>query len=209
MSKYMLIVSRKTFMLLLMSMILTSPVTADIYKYVDKHGRVTLTDKPKNDQYKRLVKTWKGWDEQKSQIAIKDFDKNKKKYTNTINYYASHHRLPKALLHAVIAAESAYDADAISKTGAVGLMQLMPATAKQYGVRNRRDPSDNINGGTLYLKYLLQMFDNNLVLALAAYNSGENTVKKYGNKIPPFKETQNYIRKVIAFYRKYQKTISS
>lgn len=191
------------------AVMLSVPVQADIYKYVDKHGRVTLTDQPINDNYKRLVKTWKGWVEQESRIATQDFHKNKKKYTSTIDYYADQYRLPKALLHAVITAESAYDPNAISRAGAVGLMQLMPETAKRYGVRNRRNPSDNINGGTQYLKDLLHMFNNNLALALAAYNSGENTVKKFGNKIPPYKETQSYVRKVIKYYRKYRDSTPS
>ena len=199
--------SGKILLPLLLCLGLTLSVQADIYKYVDKHGRVTLTDEPKNDNYKRLVKTWKGWEEQKNRIALQDFLKNQKKFTETINYYASHHRLPKALLHAVIAAESAYDPEAISRTGAVGLMQLMPGTAKRYGVQNRRDPADNINGGTRYLKDLLAMFDNNLPLALAAYNSGENTVKEYGNRIPPYDETRNYVKKVIEYYKKFQTTI--
>ena len=193
--------------ILILGMGWSMPVGADIYKYVDKHGRVTLTDKPGNKNYKLLVKTWKGWEEKKSRIALQDFDKNQKKYMSTINFIAREHQLPKALLHAVIAAESAYDPDAISKTGAVGLMQLMPATARRYGVRDRRNPSANIIGGTLYLKDLLKMFNNDLVLALAAYNSGENTVKQFGNKIPPYEETQHYIKKVITFYKTYQKNI--
>lgn len=184
----------------------SQPVLGDIYKYVDQYGRVTLTDKPKNDKFKRLVKTWKGWEEAKSQIALKDFDKNKKKYTSTINYYADRYRLPQSLLHAVVTAESAYDANAISRAGAVGLMQLMPETAKRYGVSNRRNPSDNLNGGTRYLRDLLRQFDNNLVLALAAYNAGEGAVRKYGNKVPPYKETRNYINKVITYYKKYRKS---
>ena len=195
------------FIVLLLCAGLTASASADIYKYVDKHGRVTLTDKPRNKNYKLLVRTWKGWQEQKSRIALQDFDRNQKKYMATINYIARAHQLPKALLHAVIAAESAYDPDATSKTGAVGLMQLMPATARRYGVRDRRDPAENINGGSLYLKDLLKMFNNNLILALAAYNSGENTVKQYGNQIPPFEETRHYIRKVIEFYKTYQKSI--
>ena len=197
----------KILLLLLISLGLTVSAQADIYKFIDKYGSVTLTDKPRNGEYKRLVKTWKGWEEQKNRIALQDFLKNQKKYTATINYYASHHQLPKALLHAVIAAESAYDPEAISKTGAVGLMQLMPATARRYGVRNRSDPSDNINGGTRYLKDLLAMFNNNVQLALAAYNSGENTVKEYGNKIPPYAETRNYVKKVIEYYKQFQRTI--
>ena len=120
-----------------LGMALSVPAFADIYKYVDKHGRVFLTDKPKNTEYKRLVKTWKGWVEKKSRIATQDFYRNKKKYTSTINYYAHRYQLSESLLHAVISAESAYDPIAISRTGAVGLMQLMPDTAKRYGVRNR------------------------------------------------------------------------
>lgn len=184
----------------------SSSALADIYKYVDQYGRVTLTDRPKNDKFKRLVKTWKGWEEAKSQIALNDFAKNKKKYSSTINYYADRYQLPQSLLHAVVTAESAYDANAISRAGAVGLMQLMPETAKRYGVSNRRNPADNLNGGTRYLRDLLQRFDNNLILALAAYNAGEGAVKKYGNKVPPYKETRNYINKVISYYKKYRKS---
>ena len=79
---------------------LVTPAGADIYKYVDKYGRVTLTDKPKSDKYKRLVKTWKGWTEAKSQIALRDMKKNKRKYTSTINWFADHYHLPKSLIHA-------------------------------------------------------------------------------------------------------------
>lgn len=187
---------------------LATPVDADIYKYVDQYGRVTLTDKPKNDKYKRLVKTWKGWVEAKSQIAIRDMEKNKRKFTSAINWYAEQYRLPKSLVHAVVAAESAYDPNAISRAGAVGLMQLMPETARRYGVKNRRNPSENLNGGTRYLRDLLIMFNNNLILALAAFNAGENAVRDNGNRIPPFEETHEYIRKVMEYYRKYQASMS-
>lgn len=176
---------------------------ADIYKYVDKHGRVILTDTPSHDGYKRLVKTWKGWEEAKSRIALKDLDRNKKRFTPAIDQYAKHFRLPSSLLHAVITAESAYDPEAVSRAGAVGLMQLMPETARRYGVSNRRNPSENISGGTRYLRDLLKMFNNDLILALAAYNAGENTVKQYGNQVPPFRETRNYVNRVISYYRQY------
>ena len=181
---------------------------ADIYKYTDKHGRVTLTDTPKNTKYVRLVKTWKGWVPQKTgSIRYKNLVKNRKKHSGTIDFMASRYRLPKSLIHAVITAESAYDTEAVSRAGAVGLMQLMPGTAKRYGVKNRRNPYENVNGGTKYLRDLLVMFDNNLRLALAAYNAGEGAVKKYNNKIPPYKETQNYVKKVIAYYNQYKQSM--
>ena len=194
----------------LIALLLIAPslTQADIYKYVDKYGRVILTDKPRNDNYKLLVKTWKGWEEKKSSIAYDKFKINKTRYASTIAYYASRYRLPKSLLDAVITAESAYDPNAVSRAGAVGLMQLMPETAKRYGVSNRRNPSANVNGGTRYLRDLLKMFDNKLELALAAYNAGEGAVKEHGNKVPPYKETRNYVKKVIAYYREYRKSAS-
>ena len=181
---------------------------ADIYKYVDKYGRVILTDRPQNANYKRLVKTWKGWVEAKGRIALQDFERNKRKHSSTIDYYARRYGLPRSLVHAVVTAESAYDPDAVSRTGAVGLMQLMPETARRYGVANRRNPSENVNGGTHYLRDLLLKFNNDLRLALAAYNAGEGAVKQYGNRVPPFAETRHYIDKVISYYKKYLKTMS-
>lgn len=187
--------------------LISMPSQADIYKYVDKHGRVILTDKPSHTGYKRLVKTWKGWEEAK---IPKNFNwvKNQRKFDPTIRSVAKMYKLPHTLLHAVITAESSYNPDAISRAGAVGLMQLMPETAKQYGVSNRRDPKQNIYGGSRYLRYLLKLFKNDLTLALAAYNAGEGTVKKYGNKIPPYKETRNYVKKVIKYYKKYRSSMS-
>ena len=187
--------------------LISMPSQADIYKYVDKHGRVILTDKPTHTGYKRLVKTWKGWEEAK---VPKNFNwvKNQRKFDPTIRSVAKMYKLPHTLLHAVITAESSYNPDAISRAGAVGLMQLMPETAKQYGVSNRRDPKQNIYGGSRYLRYLLKLFKNDLTLALAAYNAGEGTVKKYGNKIPPYKETRNYVNKVIKYYKKYRSSMS-
>ncbi len=193
----------------LVGTLLAAPVVyADIYKYTDKHGRVTLTDAPKNSEYVRLVKTWKGWVPLKSgSIRYGDFEQNRKKHTSTINAIARRYELPKSLLHAVITAESAYDSNAVSTAGAVGLMQLMPVTAKRYGVNDRRDPYQNVNGGSQYLRDLLVLFNNNLKLVLAAYNAGEGTVKKYNNAIPPYKETRNYVKKVIEYYNEYKQSM--
>ncbi len=176
---------------------------ADIYKYVDKRGHVHLTDRPDHGGYRRLVKTWKGWSEAK--VSFKSASKNRVKYSPTIAQAAKIHRLPPALLHAVITAESAYNPEAVSTAGAVGLMQLMPDTALRYGVRNRRDPTANVAGGTQYLRDLLNMFDDNLVLALAAYNAGENAVLKNGRRIPPYPETETYVQRVLKYYNDYKR----
>jgi len=125
---------------------------------------------------------------------------NKAKYTGIINRTASKHKVDVRLVHAVIQAESSYNADAKSSAGAVGLMQLMPKTAKKYGVSDRSNPDQNIDGGTRYLKDLLTLFNSDMSLAVAAYNAGENAVIKYNNKIPPYPETRNYVKTVLALY---------
>jgi soluble lytic murein transglycosylase-like protein len=134
---------------------------------------------------------------------------NLARYSSMIDSVARKNRLYPELLHAVVRAESAYDPNAISRAGAVGLMQLMPETAKQYGVFNRRNPKANVQGGARLLRYLLTKYRNNLKLALAAYNAGETNVEKYGNKVPPFPETQNYVRKVISYYRQNRRRSQS
>ena len=106
--------------------------------------------------------------------------------------------VPPQLLHAVVAVESGYDARAVSRKGAQGLMQLMPQTAQRFGVRNAFDPLENLRGGALYLKWLLDYFNGDLKLALAGYNAGENEVVRAGYKIPPIKETRDYVPKVLA-----------
>lgn len=123
---------------------------------------------------------------------------NKNKYSDLIAKAADRHQVDVKLLHAVIQAESSYNATAVSSAGAMGLMQLMPETARRYGVTDRGDPDQNIDGGTRYLKHLLQLFDSNLNLAVAAYNAGENAVIKYNNTIPPYPETRNYVEEVLS-----------
>lgn len=116
-----------------------------------------------------------------------------------IDSVATRTKLPADLLHAVIAVESGYDAKARSPKGAMGLMQLMPSTAQRFGVRDPFAPIDNVQGGATYLKWLLDLFEGDLALALAAYNSGEQAVLKAGRKIPPFPETQAYVPRVLAY----------
>ena len=111
-------------------------------------------------------------------------------------------QLDPALLHAVIKAESGYQAHALSPRGATGLMQLMPATAHQLGVSNAYDPAQNIMAGARYLSQLQRNFDGDLSLALAAYNAGPAAVKRHGNTIPPFAETQAYVPRVLQAYQR-------
>ncbi len=170
----------------------------EIYKYVDSNGRVHLTDRPPHNGYQLIQKAGKKL--RMPRINFGDKDANRKRFASKIAEVASRYQVPEALIHAVITIESAYDPNAVSRAGAVGLMQLMPETARRYGVANRRNPSANLTGGTRYLKDLLLRFDRNLELVLAGYNAGENAVEKFGNQIPPFDETQNYVRKVLRLY---------
>ncbi|MBF0428874.1 MAG: lytic transglycosylase domain-containing protein [Magnetococcales bacterium] len=127
----------------------------------------------------------------------------KKGFSETIQDASMRYRIHTALIKAVIKTESDFNPLAVSPKGAVGLMQLMPGTAKDLGVMDRMDPVDNIHGGVRYLRDLLGQFDNNLVLSLAAYNAGPGAVKKYGNTVPPYVETQQYVSRVLHFYRAY------
>ena len=124
-------------------------------------------------------------------------------FEHIINQAASTHQVDPHLIKAIIMAESRYNPNAVSKRGARGLMQLMPITAKSLGVVDSFDPEDNINGGVMYFKKLLDRFDGNVEFALAAYNAGSRYVRKYGG-VPPFRQTQTYIHKVIKYHRQYK-----
>lgn len=117
-----------------------------------------------------------------------------------INDVARGYGIESALLHAIIEAESSYNPFAVSPNGAIGLMQLMPPTAKRYGVEDMLDPVQNLIGGTRYLRDLLSRFSNDLHLAVAAYQAGEYAVERYRNSIPPFKATIDYVAKVMSSY---------
>lgn len=124
-------------------------------------------------------------------------------YLPIVQQYAQHHEVDSLLVKAIISVESCFDAYAVSRVGAQGLMQLMPATADEVGVYNAFNASDNIRGGVRYFRMMLDRFDDNTELALAAYNAGPKAVERYGG-IPPYKETQSYVKRVMANYVRYR-----
>lgn len=190
------------YLAILIILLMPLSVLADAYWYRDKNGKMLMTDRPMRGM--TLVKRYRfqtASPRAKSGATWAGLRKRQKQLNPVITKVAQETRIRAELIHAVVRAESAYKADAVSKKGATGLMQLMPGTARRYGVGDMYDPYQNLKGGALYLRDLLTMFDQNLQLALAAYNAGENAVIKYGRQIPPYPETQNYVRKVMGFYR--------
>jgi soluble lytic murein transglycosylase-like protein len=177
---------------------------ADIYRSLDT-GRPVFTDvPPATGRYELFMKT-------PASVVQKQANALRAYAVDTRSPYASHIQaaalatnVEAALIRAVMAAESGYNPSAVSKAGAVGLMQLMPDTARRYNVKNRRDPAQSIHGGAQYLRDLLQMFNNDLRLTLAAYNAGEQAVMKYGNRIPPYRETVAYVPRVLKYYSQYR-----
>ncbi|MFE8032838.1 lytic transglycosylase domain-containing protein [Thiohalocapsa marina] len=123
------------------------------------------------------------------------------RFTALIDATAERYGIDPELVHAVIRAESSYNPRAKSPAGACGLMQLMPATAERFGVHDIWDPAQNIRGGVAYLRVLFERFDGDLRLVLAAYNAGEGAVEKYGNRVPPYRETRAYVQKVMGYLR--------
>lgn len=187
--------------LAVVSVVAPEPARADVFKYVDKRGQTHFSDRKLHRGYRVIVRSWKGWDFRS--ITPRLSPRPPEEFRALIDEMAARYHLDKHLVHAMVRAESAYDPEAVSRAGAVGLMQLMPATAERFGVKNRRDPVQNLRGGMLYLRHLMLLFDD-LSLAIAAYNAGEGAVSRYGNRIPPYKETQTYVQRVLGFYRANQ-----
>lgn len=192
-------------MLLSILLLLSAPSPAEIYKYRGADGTIHFTDRPMAGNYRLLWKS--GRSSSKSAYSGRKYRQNKSKLTPLIDQTAKQLRLHPGLLHAIVMAESAYNPQAVSHKGAQGLMQLMPATASRYGVDDSYDPRQNLEGGAKYMKDLLTEFKFDLKLALAAYNAGENAVKKYGNQIPPYPETQRYVEKVMGYYKKNKQSM--
>jgi soluble lytic murein transglycosylase-like protein len=200
---------KSRFILLLVLALSAGIAHADIYRYVDADGAVHFTNVPQDSRFKIYLKDKKKLDPVTETLAgeIRYYDaKERARYAKPIQDAAKATRLDAALIHAVISAESGYNPFARSSKGAAGLMQLMPATAKRYGVKNRLDPAQNISGGARYLRDLIRMFNNDVQLAVAAYNAGENAVVRAGNRIPPYQETMTYVPRVMSYYKKYRAT---
>jgi soluble lytic murein transglycosylase-like protein len=193
---------RITICLLVSGCLLLSPLTVlgEIYKYRGKDGSIHFTDRPMSGGYKLVWRSGKS--KSRGSYSLKKMKQNKSRLTPLIEKVAKELRLHPGLLHAMVRVESAYDPRAVSKRGARGLMQLMPATANRYGVKNSYDPRQNLEGGARYLSDLLKEFEYDIPLAPAAYNAGENAVKRYGNKIPPFPETMEYVDRVMNEYER-------
>lgn len=180
--------------------------TVRIYKFVDNDGTIHLADRQLDPRY-RLVYNGNGTLQPLAGGSYAALEVMRRKYTDyadLIKTVSTDTSVDAALIHAVIQVESAYNPHAVSPKGATGLMQLMSGTAARYGVQDRTDAVENIYGGARYLRDLLQMFDNNMELALAGYNAGENAVKRYGYQIPPYRETKDYVKRVVALYQAYQ-----
>lgn len=180
---------------------LPHPGEADIYKYVDANGVVHFTDTPTGGEYKLYLKERRGGAGRSSSPvrgravsgAVKEI----------VSRYSSTYRLDEALIHAVIKAESDYNPGAVSRKGAQGMMQLMPETARLMKVNDPFDVEDNIRGGSRYLREMLDEFNGNVDLAIAAYNAGPNAVRRHGG-IPPYEETRNYVVRVKKYLNNYR-----
>jgi soluble lytic murein transglycosylase-like protein len=184
--------------LLIIAAFFPAAVQGDIYKYVDEEGVIHLTNVPTNPdiKYDLILR------ERRVLFRVKPADIAK--YDDLITRASQKYKVDSALVKAVIKAESNFNHQAVSPKGAKGLMQLMPATANSLDVRDSFHPEKNIDGGVRYLRYLLNLFKGDLPLALAAYNAGEAAVARHHYSIPPFRETQTYVQRVLHYFAQYR-----
>jgi len=176
-------------------MLLSSPSQADIYRFKDSNGVWHFSDTRSDARYHLYMKT-KG-------LSGKEY---LRKYDGIIQKAARQFGVEITLIKAIIKAESSFNPNAVSKSGAQGLMQLMPATADDMKVRNPFDPEENILGGTRYLSMLLKKFDQDKRLAVAAYNVGPTTVEKHA-AVPPIPQTRQFVDRVMRFYSEFEKKV--
>jgi hypothetical protein len=208
----------------LLSLWLLPAVGAEVWGYVDDRGVAHFATERVDERYQLFFRGGESFDTADGLrtpravrvptaptrlLAFFDVSPGYKQVKHHLREAATAQRIDYELLQALIATESGFDAGAVSPKGAVGLMQVMPATAERYGVvadrkasvgRKLADPRTNIRAGTQYLRYLLDLFPGQLELALAAYNAGEGAVQRAGNRIPNYRETQNYVKTVLQLY---------
>jgi len=177
-----------------LAVIFPNNALADIYKYIDGKGVVHYTNVPTSSDFVLYIR--------EAPVKIKSRSLSRD-YDAIIQKAQEKYGIEFSLIKAVIQAESGFNSQAVSKKGAKGLMQIMPENYKALSVSDPFDPSQNIMGGTKYLKHLLQRYENKLPLALAAYNAGPEAVDKY-RQIPPYKETRDYVQKVMILYSRYK-----
>jgi soluble lytic murein transglycosylase-like protein len=171
---------------------------ADIYKYTDPEGVIHITNVPTEHDvnYVLVMREKRVTFDLKGDIAP---------YDDLIAKASQKYHVDPALVKAVIKAESNFNHRAVSPVGAQGLMQLMPATAATLQVKDSFHPEKNIDGGVRYLRYLMNLFNGNLHLVLAAYNAGENAVMRHNNSIPPYRETRTYVKRVLNYLDDYSR----
>jgi soluble lytic murein transglycosylase-like protein len=186
-------VTRTFFAVALLAALWPAEAGAQIYAWRDASGTLVLSDRSidrPTDVYEVA-----GAPKYVSTTPV-DSSSARERFEPYVVEYSTRHSLRPELVRAVIQVESGYNPRALSPKGAMGLMQLMPDTARMLGVQRPYDPEQNIRGGTRYLRLLLDKYDGNEELALAAYNAGSGAVDRYGKKIPPYRETRDYVRKV-------------
>jgi len=194
--------SSRIILILLLSCCLFSyfEASGEIYKYVDKEGVIHYSNRSKNPNYK-LLQVFKSFSRNKVTVTRTGINnKNSEALNGIIENVAGKFGQDPKLIQSIIKTESNFNANAVSPKGAMGLMQLMPDTARRFRVKDPFRPEENIEGGVAYFDYLMKLFNNDLELALAAYNAGENRVINYSG-IPPFEETQDYVRKILNSYK--------
>jgi len=181
--------------LLAVAALLLCPVaaSAQIYAWRDAGGNLVLSDQAKDPSAKSYAISSAPT---AAFRTTRPLNKRHVLYSTLIEQHAALNLVSPDLVRALIQAESAFNPHALSPKGAMGLMQLMPATAAEHGVRDPYDPAENIRAGVKYLKSLLEAYEGRVELALAAYNAGPGAVKKYGGKVPPYRETQNYVARI-------------
>jgi soluble lytic murein transglycosylase-like protein len=209
-----LAVSRALIGLALAGLLAAGRSTAsEVYSYVDEEGVLHFSNAPTDTRYRKVNRGSGGTGVYRSsapQARARPIAGTAPRATSLaqwrehIKQAAEKYRLPEALLLAVMAVESNYDQAALSEKGAMGLMQLMPGTAKDMYVADAWDPAQNIEGGARYLRILANQYDGDMVKTLAAYNAGPEAVRRAGGAVPGIPETQEYVRKVVALYQSFK-----